>query len=72
MPSILESFGLDSREYQLGKQKVEHGLKYFNVTWSDVVSNLEQACTAKKHIIRIGSYDKPNKTSHSPYFPVRS
>lgn len=48
MPSILESFGLDSREYQLGKQKVERGLKCFNVTWSDGVSNLEQTCTKKK------------------------
>ena len=58
MPRILETFGLDSREYQLGKQKVERGLKCFNVTTSDVVSNLEQACTTKKHIIRIGSYNK--------------
>ena len=48
MPSILESFGLDSREYQLGKQKVERGLKCFTVTWSDGVSNLEQTCTKKK------------------------
>lgn len=58
MPSILESFGLDSREYQLGKQKVERGLKYLNDTWSDGVSNLEQTCTTKKHIIRIGSYNE--------------